>query len=325
MNKPKIIIVCTQECREQIGNFAKSFISEGTYQIVFGNIVQSLDYKLIDKQSSGFGNKASKFGSKFISRVQSLSVNKTKVYCLKNIDIRMTEEKKNNYIVSKIYFSFLGNRYNIAILNCNLLEPEQQSELNFKTIVSENNLEQLNIDHDIFFCGNINFKFSCNNNSIRSREIFKKKYLNKSRNMFNMALPSQNYKDKFFSSLANSIKELGRYLTSGYITGQYKEEIKLYKRFYKANLGKAESSERFNEANPGKAESSERFNEANPGKAESSERFIATLGNNLEGLDTKSKKAKNSERFIATLGNNLEGLDAKNKKATNSKRFIATL
>jgi hypothetical protein len=254
MNKPKIIIVCTQECQENPSNAAKSLMSglmsERTYQIIFGNIVQSLDYKLISKQAHNTRNRVTKTFKKLVSRFATLNVNKTKVYCLKDINIKMKEEKKDDYTFSTINFSFLENSYNIAILNCNLLGTMQESESNFRTIVSENRLEELNEDHDIFFCGNINFKFWCNSNSIKSREVLKKKYLNKSRNLFNMALQSHNYKSNiFYSNLVKSIKELGRYLTSGYISGQYRREIELYERFYEANLGKAGNGNSMNSVN----------------------------------------------------------------------------
>jgi len=158
-------------------------------------------------------------------------------------------------ILTKLNFKVSEKDYKIAVVNCNLFYKHQaQTGLEkrieeFNRIVDEFKLSELNIEYDIFFCGDTNFRLfthNITNNSavVRSRKIVKsyidnKKSLNKSNEFYGVLQnkieksTEQSKEQIFYQKLLDSMNLLGTHLTSKYMVSKtnysYLYHIKLYR------------------------------------------------------------------------------------------------
>ena len=228
IEKPKIIIVCTQETIEHVTNarllqsfFGKFFFKDSSYKVIIDRIIKSLGYT----EKTHMRSKSEIMKDRVFHNIS----NKTKIYFIDTLEDNepVIEVIKNErYIISKINFTYLEIDYSIAIVNCNLSIENNYTKL--KEILEYANSLQLNELYDIFFCGDINFKFISQITNVRSYEIFKKNYLNEKRNQFYKifsGISVTNESRIFYLKLLDSINYLGRHLTSPYLRSKSEKEI----------------------------------------------------------------------------------------------------
>ena len=243
--KPKIIVVCTQDSaskRLQHSKWLSPFSSNHHYQHVLGEILKSLYYNVKEKIDGS--NTENLLRTKLLRKFSSRTVHndkgiRTRIYFSSDFDNsqQKSESTKLNLgtfterslydgaILTKLDFKVSEKDYKIAIVNCNLYyEHKPQTGLEkrieeFNRIVKEFGLIQLSKDHDIFFCGDTNFrlfthtKTNSNINSfdvIRSRQNVKsyidnKKSLNE-RNEFYLVL-KKNFLKKNSGNLPKKFNE----------------------------------------------------------------------------------------------------------------------
>jgi len=283
---PTVIVICTQDS-------LSNRISNNHYQRVLGHILDELEYEIIEKID---GSNTVEKTSKKILRVFSSMIHgdkgiRTRIYIKKIIKDKFTSvstkfsfgkiSNRTLYNSAILTILTLPNKKKFAIINCDLFyEHHPGTGLNkrieqFREIVKYFNLIKLNEDHDIFFCGDMNFRSftytnkECNIGNInykecshiKSRNIIKKYLTNKtslieSNELFfflknesnsmngeefvNMKLPNKQnqtfeHKKIFYENLLKSMNYLGTHLTSKYFTNQYKHQIYLYKTIYNEN------------------------------------------------------------------------------------------
>lgn len=214
--KPKIIVVCTQDS-------ASKRLLTTHYQHVLGEILIKLQYKRIEKvdgssneknmETSSTWGKLGKLAKGFArsATVGLTQYNKgirTRVYFLSDFEKNQlptsqplsnskqlllgTFAEKSLYdgaILTKLNFKVATENYKIAIINCNLFykhQPKTGVEKRieeFNRIVEEFKLIDLNKDYDIFFCGDTNFRLFTHtktNSNVNSFDIIRSRNIVKS-------------------------------------------------------------------------------------------------------------------------------------------------
>ena len=166
LEKPSIIVVCTQDSATKRFQHAKPDALEHHYQHILGEYLKQQGYMVgkIDASEVTYGDSFSlaTFSKAFYPISQKGTGIRTRVYI--HVDY------KNNYTGKRITFEKspssdavltkiqLNNR-NIAIVNCDL--GKKNTKLN--RIVDRFKLVKLSETYNIFFCGNLNLTLSINN------------------------------------------------------------------------------------------------------------------------------------------------------------------